>query len=130
MRGMKENVQIAWFVAPARPQHETDSSLPDRISDQQYHRICRACQKRERDMQVQAGTGCTPASVRLRNRIGSLILAVAIRYCWMSLLCDYLRIDSKTGAQEDCVEPSVSRGRLLGRRIITSNTVYYSISRR
>lgn len=54
------------LAGPRRcPQHETLPSLPDRTSNQQYHRFCCACQMRERDMQVVARTGQTPASVRL-----------------------------------------------------------------
>lgn len=66
--------------------------LLDHNSNQQYHSICRACQKRELDMQVQACPGHTPASARLpklgleaysrRRHIACVLLEDFLQWLW------------------------------------------------
>lgn len=112
----ERTVQIAWFVATARPQHETDSSLPNRNFDQQYHGTCCACQMRELDMQVQARTGQSPASVRLPE-------SAFEAYFWLSPLPNgsvrkTLHAVIRRGVMRRVVsEAPISTGRLLEQRI-------------
>lgn len=76
MRGMSSCMQNR--VVGKRPQHETDSSLLDRNSNQQYHRACCACQMRERNMQVQARTGHAPLPFAYCNQFSKLIFGLSM----------------------------------------------------